>query len=378
MIKETKLEDHQYEVRRERLLAAVQKQGCQMILVTNFTNVSYLTGFSGDDSWLLVSPKNTVLVSDTRYTEQIMHECPGLNAHCRVMGEDMISTVSKLFRDALPKGAKIGIEGGSMTVVVRDALADAATGFTLVALSDPVEILREVKDESEISAIRKAITCACRAFNAVRHTVEPWHSELDFSRELECAMLKLGSQERAFPSIVAVGARAALPHAVPTSTAHLGDSELLLVDWGAKVDSYMSDLTRVLITRAKPTKRLRSLYNAVLKAQKAAIDFIKPGIPCCEVDAVARGVLTDAGHGKAFSHNLGHGLGRVVHDRGGFRVGNKTLLKPGMVITVEPGIYYPDWGGIRIEDDILVTKKGCEVLSEGFPKEFDDMFLDMS
>ncbi|MDO5566563.1 MAG: aminopeptidase P family N-terminal domain-containing protein, partial [Planctomycetia bacterium] len=196
------MENNKYEVRREKLLHAVKKQGCDAILVTNFTNVSYLTGFSGDDSWLLVSDHHTVLISDTRYTEQIKHDCPGLNAYCRSMGQGMISTVVKFLSSDLAKGAKIGIEGGSMTVVVRDSIAEAAADFTIVALSDPVEILREIKDESEIEAIRKAITCACRAFNAVRQTVQPWHTELDFSRELECVMLKLGSQERAFPTIV--------------------------------------------------------------------------------------------------------------------------------------------------------------------------------
>lgn len=365
-----------YEDRRSRLTDMVKRNDCQAILVTNEINVRYLTGFSGDDTWLLVNKDEDLFVSDSRYTEQLAFECPDLAVYCRSMSMGMITKTAEVIQEELPKGTNVGIEGNSMPAATRDALQELLPDFTLVSLNDPVEELREIKDEHEIESIRLAVTCACRAFNSVRHSIRPDDTELEFSRELEYAMLKLGSQERAFPTIVASGKRAALPHAVPKDCFTASGGELLLVDWGAKINSYVSDLTRVLIVTRHPTRKLRGIYNTVLKAQQAAIDIIKPGIPCCEVDAVARRVIADAGHEKAFSHNLGHGLGMVVHDRGGFRMANKTLLKPGMVITVEPGIYYPGWGGVRIEDDILVTKRGCEVLSEGFPKEFDEMFID--
>ena len=243
-------------------------------------------------------------------------------------------------------------------------------------MNSAVETLREIKDREEIRAIRDSIRCAEKGFEIVRHSLRPDQTEIDVRNELEYQMRKMGADDRGFPTIAAVGPRAALPHAVPTDRFRVRDAELLLIDWGAKKNFYVSDLTRVLITAAKPSSKLRKIYQIVLDAQKAAIAAIRPGVMAEEVDAAARRVIENAGFGKAFHHGLGHGIGLVVHDQGRLSVGCKTPLRPGMVLTVEPGIYLPDWGGVRIEDDILVTRSGVTVLSDGFPKEFDEMIVD--
>ena len=185
-------------------------------------------------------------------------------------------------------------------------------------------------------------------------------------------MRLFGAKECAFPSIVAVGARAALPHAT-LSDRRVDSAELLLIDWGANESLYRSDLTRVLVT-GRLSPKLEKIYRIVLEAQLAAIDAIQPGMACEDVDAVARTIIEKAGYGKYFGHGLGHGLGLHVHEGPRLAKGVKTPLKPGMIVTVEPGIYLPKWGGVRIEDDVLVTREGCKVLSS-VPKELEDVVV---
>jgi Xaa-Pro aminopeptidase len=194
---------------------------------------------------------------------------------------------------------------------------------------------------------------------------------MDIRNELEYRMRLNGAEDKSFPSIIGVGSRAALPHGSPSSLKLAGQSHLL-IDWGTIINGYMSDLTRVLIF-PKKDKKLRIVYETVLKAQEAAIKTVKPGKSCNEIDAVARSVIHDAGFGKYFDHGLGHSFGLEIHETPRLVGGDHTILKPGMVLTVEPGIYLKDWGGVRIEDDILVTKTGCEVLSRSIPKSFDEM-----
>ena len=368
-----------YAIRRDRLVSKLKKEGCSSFLVTNFLNVSYLTGFTGDDSYLLITPDHAVLISDSRYEEQIAGDCPDLPVYIRSKGETMLNALVAVFAKYLPKERtkKTGIEAGSVSLHFSSQLGSLPELGEFVPLLDWVEELREIKDKFEIDAIRVSLRCAVHAFNVVRHSLLPDLSEKDIRNTLDYHMMKFGADSLGFPSIVALGPRAALPHAIPTDQSRVGDHELLLIDWGARKDFYVSDLTRVLITSTKPSAKLRRVYNIVLAAQAAAIAGIKPGVTCAEIDGLARSYIEDAGFGKEFGHGLGHGLGMLVHDRGSFSVGSQTVLKPGMVLTVEPGIYLPGWGGIRIEDDILVTRSGCEVLSEEFPKEFDEMMVDL-
>ena len=200
----------------------------------------------------------------------------------------------------------------------------------------------------------------------------PDMTELDVAAELEYQARRFGAKSLSFPAIVAVGARAALPHANP-SLRRLEESDFVLIDWGVNAGLYMSDLTRIVVT-GRISPKLRKVYGVVLKAQLAAIDAIGPGVTCEEVDRVARSIISKAGFGRAFGHGLGHGTGLEIHEAPRLAVGQKTKLRPGMIVTVEPGIYLPDWGGVRIEDDVLVTRTGHEVLTD-VPKELDECVL---
>jgi len=348
----------------QRLLAS---QKLDALLVSNPINVRYLSGFTGGDSALLFRRDDVTLLSDGRFTLQIEEECPDLDdVHIRSVNETMPMAISKVF--GTTKAGRLGVEAESLAVAENERLANKLPKTTIVPTRNIVETFRQIKDRNEIDAIRRAIDAAAKAFADVRNSLRPDRTEIDIRNDIEYRMRIHGAEEKSFPTIIAAGARAALPHAVPSSQP-IGGHPMLLIDWGAVVDGYMSDLTRVLVLM--PTKKLRIVYETVLKAQLAAIDAIQPGKTGEEIDAVARNVIKDAGFAKHFNHGLGHSVGMEIHEDPRFKLGYNTVLKPGMVLTVEPGIYLKGWGGVRIEDDILVTKKGCEVLSRHVPKGFD-------
>jgi Xaa-Pro aminopeptidase len=359
-----------FAVRRKKLRSHIQKAQADALLVTNFTNVTYLTGFTGDDSYLLVTLDGETLITDPRYTTQLAEECPGLPLEIREPGVKMLSALSKVVGKA--KVANLGIEGNSATVSFEKSLAKVFPKLLIAVTENLVERLRVVKDKSEIDATRVACQQARRAYDLVRASLTTNMTELEVAAELEYQARRFGAKSLSFPAIVAVGDRAALPHARPTKR-RLEESDFTLVDWGANSGLYMSDLTRIIIT-GRISPKLRKIYRVVLKAQLAAIDAIRPGRTCEQVDRVARQIITRAGFGKAFGHGLGHGTGLEIHEAPRLAVGQKTKLRPGMIVTVEPGIYVPGWGGVRIEDDILVTRTGHEVLTD-VPKQLEDCVL---
>ncbi len=362
-----------YLARRDKLRQRLKAEGMTALLITNFTNVSYLSGFSGDDSFLLVHPQGDLIISDGRYRTQIEEECPGLESLIRPGSLSLFDAVAKIVGGFRGASLRIGVEADSITVAQRDKLAEKLPKWDVAPTCGRVEDLRMIKDKREIERIRTAIRCAHRGLDLLRCSLQEDQTEIELRNELEYAMRKFGADDKSFPSILAVGERAALPHAVPTSKA-VRESELLLIDWGAKCEGYISDLTRTWITK-KPSPKLRKVYATVLKAQKKAIEAIRPEEISGNIDRIARSIIEDAGFGKAFSHGLGHGIGLQVHENIRLSQGNKAVLQPGMVLTVEPGIYLPGWGGVRIEDDILVTKSGYENLSANVPKEFEEMII---
>ena len=366
--------------RRNKVRRIAARQKLDALLVTSPNNVRYLTGFTGGSSSLLIQPGGDTILSDPRFTIQIEEECPGLNAVIRPRNESLSKTLSALLGKTT--AGKLGIEVKSITIAQHERLFQHLSHWQSVPAKNIVEDLRQIKDKDEIAQIRSAVTVAAGAFQWVRNLLRQYRKNLEaFNEILICnalvdQMRQLGHDEslsivpESFPTTIAAGARAALPHAHPTSQT-LAGQPLLLFDWGSVVNGYMSDLTRVVIFT--PNKKLRMIYETVLKAQEAAIAAIKPGMLCEDVDAIARNVIKDAGYGKHFGHGLGHSIGLQIHEDPRFAPGDKTVLKPGMVLTVEPGIYLKGWGGIRIEDDILVTKTGCEVLSRAVPKTFEEM-----
>ncbi len=352
------------------LRQALKKAKLETLLVTNFTNVTYLTGFTGDDSYLVITPKQQIVISDPRYTTQLEEECPGVEAHIRPPGQGMLQAIEKIAKQA--KLSRLGIEGDSMTVAFRERLAAKLGRVELVTTAGLVEELRMCKDKEEIAEIRRAVDYAQQAFDAVRKILHPEQTEKEVADALEHQMRRFGATGASFPSIVAVGDRAALPHYRPQQR-RISEAPFVLIDWGAVGRGYVSDLTRVLVTGKIPPK-LERIYGVVLKAQERAIEAIKPGLTCEQVDAVARGVIEKAGFGRQFGHGLGHGIGLEIHEAPRLAKGQSVKLKPGMVVTVEPGIYLPGFGGVRIEDDVLVTRGGHEVLTSQ-PKQWEDAIV---
>jgi Xaa-Pro aminopeptidase len=357
-------------VRRKRLRNLVRKAEADALLVTNFKNVTYLTGFTGDDSYLLVTLDDELLITDPRYTTQLEEECPGLKLEVRMPGVQMLEAVTKVVDGA--RIERLGLEGNSATLSLQESIAKKLPQLKLVTTENLVERLRMIKDRTEIEATRVACQQARRAFDVVRAALTPSMTEFEVATELAYQARRFGAKALSFAPIVAVGPRAALPHATPTQR-QLNESDFTLIDWGANSGLYMSDLTRIIVT-GKISPKLRKIYGVVLKAQLAAIDAIRPGMTCEQVDRVARKIITRAGFGKAFGHGLGHGTGLEIHEAPRLAVGQKTKLRPGMIVTVEPGIYIPGWGGVRIEDDVLVTRSGHEVLTD-VPKQLEDCVL---
>ena len=328
------------------------------LLVSALPNIRYLSGFTGDNGLLLVTPESQTLFTDPRFTFQASEECT-----CAVKIAPR-GPVDPYAVDAIrrKKLKRVGFEATRLIYDVHRRLKETLPlGTTLKPIGPVIENLRMVKSKEEIERIRRSVLTNSQTFDKTVQSIRPGVSESSIAAELDFQMRRLGAEKAAFETIVAAGPHSALPHARP-SNRKVGVDELLLIDMGACQDGYMSDMTRVLFF-GKISRRVRDMYNAVLKAQLAAIAAVREGITAGQVDRQARQVLESEGLGKAFMHSTGHGLGLEIHEPP--RVGrrDKTRLQAGMVITIEPGAYIQDFGGIRIEDTVLVTKNGCEVLT---------------
>src|SRR5512135_621253 len=353
--------------RREKLARTLKVERADALLVLSAANVRYLTGFTGEDATFLLTRGRPIIISDGRFTTQLQQECPDLEVDIRLVGQTMSAALVQVVK-------KLGIhrlafESAALTVADFEALKEALPAVEFVGVKDRVEALRAIKDKEEIAAIGAAIDAAERAFAMLRAGLREGESEKDAADALEGYLRRCGATAASFPPIVAVGARSALPHARPTAEARIGSADFVLVDWGATGCPYKSDLTRVLVT-GKVTPKFEKVYRTVLAAQECGIATIRPGVVARDVDAEARSVIEEAGFGRFFTHGLGHGIGLEIHEAPRRSRTAEVALRPGMVITVEPGIYLPDWGGIRIEDDVLVTPDGCEVLTR-VPKALD-------
>ena len=328
------------------------------LLVSSPANVRYLSGFTGSNGLLLVMPDFQTLFTDPRYTIQASEEC-----ECKVRtvakGTLDIAAMDLVRRKRLKR---IGFEAGHTLYESYQRLKQALPlAASLKAMGPVVEKLRMTKSDEEIDRIRRSVLTTSETFAATLPSIRAGVSEMDIAAELEYKMRRLGAEKSAFETIVAAGARTALPHAQPTMQKIAGN-ELLLIDMGSCQRGYMSDMTRMLFI-GLPGERVRRFYDAVLEAQLAAIDTVRPGVTATKVDHTARQILKSQGLAKEFVHSTGHGLGLEIHEAP--RLGKKdaTRLEAGMVITIEPGAYIRGFGGVRIEDTVLVTKSGCEVLT---------------
>lgn len=360
-----------YQKRQSRLAGVLRTEGLRQFLVTSPVHVTYLTGFQGGDSYLWIEDDRRLLISDPRYQQQIEEECPGLELHIRSPKTPLLEAAAEV----VGKGSRreVGIESQWLTVASWQRLGEALPARTLVATQGLVEGLREVKDSTELEAIEASIHLAEHAFLSMLHRLTPETTERQIAHGLEHTIRELGGQGCAFSTIVGVGARAALPHGIPGKTP-LSSSPFVLIDWGAIATGYCSDLTRLVVT-GKPTKTWEKAYAAVLEAHRAAASSLRPGAPLEGIDQKARKVLEKHGLEKRFTHGLGHGFGLQIHESPRIGSGQKGLLQEGMVVTIEPGVYFPQWGGIRIEDDYLITREGARRLTT-LPQDWEALQID--
>lgn len=359
-----------YARRRAAVARDLRGSAADALLVTHPTNVRYLCGFSGSSGYLLVTPDKAVLVTDARYTDQAAEECPGVEVvirhHTRTIDQAAADLLAKL-------GARaVGVES-SLTRGQQQALAAAGPGLAFGDLPTSIERMRGVKDADELAAIRHAVRVAERAFKMFLPQVRGADTEKDLHDALDGFLRRAGATASSFPPITAVGERSGRPHATPDPAVRLDSAGLLLIDWGADC-GYVSDLTRTVKSPFGPGPDgfdFDEVYAVVCRAQAAAEATVRAGVAAKDVDAAARRVFADAklaGHPSLnladhFTHGLGHGIGLDVHELPRVRADSADVLEAGMVITLEPAVYLPGWGGVRVEDDYLVTADGCERLS---------------
>ncbi len=349
-------------MRLERLRRALAEQGLDAILITQPENRRYLSGFTGSAGVLLISQDQAIIATDFRYYEQVAKEAPDFK----------LAKVETKFTDILPDllaqvGAKrVGFESTHLTFDSYQRWRDAAQGFELVPTKDVVEDIRAIKDDEELRRIRRAVALTDEAFAYVVKLIKPGMTEKEIAWELEVFMRTHGAEKVAFSLIIASGPNGAMPHAT-ASERKIRAGEPIVMDMGCIVEGYNSDMTRT-ICLGQPDERFEELYKIVLSAQLAAEEAIKPGMTGKEADGIARGVIEEAGYGDRFGHGLGHGVGLAIHEKPTLSTLSDDELKPGMVFTVEPGIYIPGWGGIRIEDMVILKEDGTEVLTKA-PKE---------
>jgi Xaa-Pro aminopeptidase len=361
---------------RRRLLRKRLGDGnVDSLLVVDLANVRYLTGFTGSAACLLISQQREILISDARYQQQINEECAPVDAqrpseHLEIVMRDVAATLTDATVETIQAAGlnSLGFEAHRMVKATYDEFKTRLAAVELVATQGMVERLRSIKDDFELSAIRRSIDVNQEAFLNTVANMAAGQTEREFAFALENEMRVLGASGFAFDPIVGVGPRAALPHGKPGKS-KIGSGGCLLVDWGANVDGYLSDLTRVVVCD-QPDEKFIEIYNVVLAAQLAAISSIGPGVSCKSVDHAARSVIEDAGYGDYFGHGTGHNFGLEIHEKPYFSQSDDELLAAGMVVTVEPGIYIPGYAGVRIEDDVLVTENGQEVLSN-LPKDWE-------
>ncbi|MCW2698550.1 MAG: ypdF [Blastococcus sp.] len=348
--------------RRDALRATAAAQGLDAVLVTNLLNVRYLTGFTGSNGVLLVRTDGADLFgTDGRYTTQAGTQVPDV--------ELLVdrATVAALARAAVQRGiGRLGYESHDLTVdglaALEKVLADAG-GAELSSVRRAVEAQREIKDDEEIDSLRRACTVADQALAelATEGALRPGRTELEVGRELDARMLQLGAEAPSFETIVAAGANSAIPHHRPDSTV-LRDGDLLKLDFGATVEGYHSDMTRTVVL-GHAADWQREIYELVAASQSAGRAALAVGADVVAVDAAARQVIVDAGHGEHFSHGLGHGVGLEIHEAPGIGQLGAGTLAAGMAVTVEPGVYLPGHGGVRIEDTLIVTDDEPELLT---------------
>lgn len=353
-----------YLKRQAEFKALLEQQGYSAMLVLGHENIRYLSGFSGNAAYALITHDACVLITDYRYHQRAIAETTGFEIVCRDRDNE---TLGHCINRHLNPNSHVAFDASYVTVAIWQGVADELNGHTLTAVNGLIEKLRRVKDSWEIAQIKAAAAIADEALAQTLPYFKPGVTERDLALELEFRMQKLGSEGMSFATIMLFAERSALPHGNPSDQV-LKKGDFVTLDFGAVVNGYRSDMTRSYIIGEASEKQTR-IYNTVLDAQNAALEMVKPGINCLDLNAISNKVITEAGFGEYAGKGLGHGLGLFLHEEPFINTLTDYNLEVGNVITIEPGIYIPGYGGVRLEDDIVVTESGFEVLTHA-PKPF--------
>lgn len=354
-------------IRIEKFRKSFDELGIDCALVYKDANRNYLTGFTGDESYLLVMKEKSYFITDSRYTEQAESQVKG----CDVLqyAGSIYDFIGKLVVDNNVNS--VGIEEDYVTCRDYEAFKSKFGGAKVAALLGTIERQRDIKDDDEISLISKAEAIGDKAFEHILSFIKPGMRERDVAVELEYFMKKSGAQGLSFETIVASGKRSSLPHGAPTDKV-IEKGDFVTMDYGCIYNEYCSDMTRTIVV-GKANEKQKEIYNIVLEANQEVINKVKAGMSCFDGDKLARDVIKKHGYGEMFGHSTGHGVGREIHERPFMspRTKNETL-KSNMIVSDEPGIYVPDFGGVRIEDLLVIKDNGCEVLSKS-PKNLIEL-----
>jgi Xaa-Pro aminopeptidase len=341
--------------RTKAIADSLESKGIDGFLISNITNVRYVSGFSGSSGCILITKKDKIFCTDCRYEEQAKQE---------IKDFDIFIEKEERLKELVERAKSLGIRtlGFESTASYNFYRALLRKGIKIKAVSNFIEDMRKIKDADEIVMIRKAIARAEKAFLRVKEYIKPGFSERQVAVRLEEYLKKEGCYSIPFDIIVASGRNSALPHAKPTEK-KIKPGDLVVVDWGGEAGGYFSDMTRSFLIQGRDISRKKEIYETVLQANIQAIHSVAPGLSSRMVDKAARDSIKKAGYADFFGHGTGHGVGHEVHELPRISRLGRESIKPGMVFTIEPGVYIPEIGGVRIEDMVLVEKSGCRVLT---------------
>ncbi|MBQ9197070.1 MAG: aminopeptidase P family protein [Clostridia bacterium] len=341
--------------RTDKLLAALPENTAA--LLHNPSNIFYLSGYTGE-GLLLVAPGLSAVITDFRYVEAAQRQCPGFAVHAIRNGVSHVQLAYELLRGVHIN--QLAIEDNIITVRGMRDIEKAMPGIAFVPLDFKPEKLREVKDDDELSRIERACDITCQAFEYICGFIAPGRTEREVQLALDYKMLQLGAEGLAFDTIVASGENGSLPHAVPGER-EIKEGDMVTIDFGARFEGYDADMTRTVAV-GQPSEKMRRIYEIVLHAQETAQAAIAPGMKCSDIDKIARDIIAEAGYGECFGHSTGHGVGIDIHEEPRVSARSEQVLAPGNIVTVEPGIYVPGLGGVRIENTCVVTETGVRAL----------------
>ncbi len=354
-----------YAKRQGKLIKLLRSKSLDTLLVRKKQNIFYLTGVKGEDAILFFSGRQNFLITDSRYKEEYSRRIK--NCQVKVVEEkDKYAYLEETSRKT--RSRRIGFESNYFSYSEHSSLKKKMGKISLVPVSNIIESLRMIKDRYEIKLIKNACKDGCSIMNYAVKTVGPHLSEESIKNRVEQRIASKGIKRADFDIIVAAGKNASMPHA-SASRKKVKKGEMVIIDLGTMNYGYNSDLTRTVFLGRIDRKYLR-IYNIVLDAQKKAIENIKPGLSAGHIDRISRQYISSKGLGRYFIHALGHGIGLETHERPSISRSSSILLEEDMIMTVEPGVYIPGWGGVRIEDVVLVTRDGCEILTKGCKKDY--------